>query len=264
VKKYLLMLFSVLLTVSLLGCSSSNTIVERKAITAKNIVTTKVSSAKWTNKTYISIGDSISWQDKQKYPDSKKVATGYQSLLDEKIGFKAFLNYSIVGASMAKSSTYPTKHSIMFSFINKNYLHTDMITILAGTNDFKLNVPLGEISKKGDKNFDETTFYGSYTKLLDYILKQNQWIKIYLFTPLQRDNGGYDINKINSAGFKLIDYVNAVKKIGELYNLPVLDLYSVSGIDLSNIKQYTRDGLHPNDLGYKLISKPIFDFIENN
>lgn len=262
-KRYILVLFSGLLSINLIACSSSN-IGENKKITAIKISTNNVTSSKWKNKTYISIGDSITWQDKQKYPDANKVAIGYQSFLDQKIGFKNIINYSISGASMAKSSKYPARDSIMVRYITKKYSNVDLITILAGTNDFKLNVPIGEIGKKDDKNFDESTFYGSYRKLLDYILKQNQLTKIYLFTPLQRDNDGYDINKINPAGFKLIDYADAVKKIGELYNLPVLDLYTVSGIDISNIKQYTRDGLHPNDKGYELISKPIYDFLEKN
>jgi len=114
-KKNILMLFSALLTVSLLGCSS-NTQLESKTVTSNSIALTNVSSTNWADKTYVSIGDSISWQDKRKYPGTKIFSVGYQSLLDEKIGFKTIVNYSIVGASMAKSSNYPTKASIMGSF----------------------------------------------------------------------------------------------------------------------------------------------------
>ena len=266
-KKYKLMVLSILISFSLLACSNSNTVVGNRNTTINIIATSNTSNTsntskyKWTNKTYISIGDSISWQDKQKYPDSKEIAKGYQSLLDEKIDFKNMTNYAIVGATMAKSSKYPNKASIMDSFLNENYTNSDIITIFAGTNDFKLNVPIGKI---GNKKYDDSTFYGSYEKFLDHILKQNKSVKIYLFTPLQRDNSGYDINKINLAGAKLIDYVNAVKEIGRLYDLPVLDLYATSGMDSSNLKHYTRDGLHPNQDGYELITKPILEFIEKN
>lgn len=265
-KRYLLIIFMVLVSINLLACSSSNVIVDTKTIAAVNIVTNNisVSDSKWKDSTYISIGDSITWQDSHKYYYSKEIAIGYQSLLNQKIGFKSIVNYGIYGATMAKSSSFPTKDSIMARFKTKNFNHTDIITILAGTNDFKLNVPLGEIGNKDAKNFDESTFYGSYRKLLDYILIQNKSVNIYLFTPLQRANGGYDINKVNSSGLKLIDYVDAIKQLGYLYNLPVLDLYKSSGIDISNIKQYTSDGLHPNNIGYELISKPIYNFIENN
>ena len=268
-RRYLVIIFSAVISVNLLACSSSNAVNvagEHKKVIATAIInpTNNLSASKWTNKTYVSIGDSISWQDKQNYPGSKKIATGYQSLLNQSIGFKSVTNYSIIGASMAVSSKYPIKDSIMERYIDRNYSTTDMITVMVGTNDFRLNVPIGVIGKKDDNNFDETSFYGAYRKLLDCILKQNKSIRIYLFTPLQRDNDGYDINKINTEGNKLIDYVYAIIKIGELYKLPVLDLYSKSGINISNLKQYTRDGLHPNDEGYELISRSIDDFLENN
>ena len=271
VKRYVLITFSVLICVNLLAWSSLNTLKgmdEKKAVIATatrvNASTNIPSDSKWTNKTYVSIGDSISWQDKQSYPASKTIAMGYQSLLNESIGFKRVINYSIVGASMAESSKYPNKDSIMARFVNKDYSAIDVVTVLAGTNDFRLNVPIGAIGEKDEKGFDVTTFYGSYRKLLDYILEQNNSIKIYLLAPLQRDNDGYDIYKINPAGYKLIDYVDATIKIGKLYKLPVLDLYSKSGIDIFNLKQYTRDGLHPNAEGYELISRSIYDFLEKN
>jgi len=275
-KKYVLTIFSVLISVSLLACSSSKVVTENKNISidkkapvnksaiVNNITIKNSKNSIWTNKDYVSIGDSITWQDQKGYPGTKIIATGYQSLLNEKIGFKSVVNLGISGATIAKSSFYPKRDSLLISYQVRNYSKADIITIFGGTNDFKLNVPLGKMGMKKNKNYDISTFYGSYEKLLNYILKQNNTVKIYLFTPLQRDNSGYGINKVNSAGVKLIDYVNAIKNIGELYNLPVLDLYSTSGINIYNLKEYTRDGLHPTDEGYRLITKPILDFIDKS
>lgn len=144
----------------------------------------------------------------------------------------------------------------------KDYSSADLITIFAGTNDFKLNVKLGKIGNINNKNFDVSTFYGAYRSLIENIRKQNPSAKIYLFTPIQRNNEGYDIKHRNIAGYKLIGYVNAVKNIGKLYKLPVVDLYSTSGITMENLKTYTVDGLHPNNKGYQLIVKPILKVIQ--
>lgn len=131
-----------------------------------------------------------------------------------------------------------------------DYSIYDLVIIAAGTNDFKLNVPLGINGQMGDVDFNTVTFYGAYRDLVEYILANDPAAKIVLFTPLQRDNSGYDINFTNPAGHKLIDYVNAIKEIGCMYGLPVCDMYNDSGITAENLSVYTMDGLHPNDIGY--------------
>ena len=88
-------------------------------------------------------------------------------------------------------------------------------------------------------------------------------MRIVLFTPLQRDNGGYNVNTVNTAGHKLIDYVNAVKTIGEMYGIPVCDMYANSGFTHLTLSTFTMDGLHPNDVGYERMGKYASNFIKN-
>ena len=126
----------------------------------------------------------------------------------------------------------------------------DLVIIAAGTNDFKLNVPLGDKGESGDISFDDTTFYGAYRKSIEKILSVNPTIRIVLFTPLQRDNSDYDVNTTNGSGHKLIDYVNAIIEIGEMYGVPIVDLYRNSGITKLNLSQFTTDGLHLSQSGY--------------
>jgi lysophospholipase L1-like esterase len=221
--------------------------------------------SKWKNTVWHAIGDSITWQDNKEYAGETSVAKGYQTLLNKKIKFEEIRNAGISGASMAKSSKYPaTNGSNCAAGVNPevSYSDVDIITIFVGTNDFKLNVPIGTKGLIGDSGFDDTTFYGAYRMLLEHILTINPSVKIYLLTSLQRDHSGYDVNFTNPAGFMLIDYVNAVKEIGQLYALPVLDLYATSGITKLTLETFTRDGLHPNDLGYKRVANIIKGFIE--
>jgi lysophospholipase L1-like esterase len=224
-------------------------------------------TSKWRNKIWHAIGDSITWQDQKIYSGEAAIAQGYQTLVGKKVKFKEIRNAGISGASMAKSSNYPSKNgSNCVAGVDPgvNYSDVDMITIFVCTNDFKLNVPIGAKGQIGDVSFDDTSFYGAYRKLVEHILTIKPTIKIYLITSLQRDNSGYDVNFTNSAGFKLIDYVMAVREIGQMYALPVLDLYATSGITKLTLNTYTRDGLHPNDMGYARIADMITGFIEAN
>ena len=142
-----------------------------------------------------------------------------------------------------------------------DYTQYDLCTISCGTNDFKLNVPLGTLGVIGDTTFDDTTFYGAFRKAVEYILTNSPTIRLVLMTPLQRDNSGYDVNYTNSAGHKLIDYVNAVKDIGEMYGLPVCDMYANSGYTKKTLSTYTLDGLHPNSSGYVRMGNYLTGFL---
>ena len=62
---------------------------------------------------------------------------------------------------------------------------------------------------------------------------------------------------------KLIDYVNGIKDLGQKYSLPVLDLYSISGINTQTMNVYTRDNLHLNKNGYKRIAEKMYRFLLN-
>ena len=56
----------------------------------------------------------------------------------------------------------------------------------------------------------------------------------------------------NSLGLYLEDYVEAIRDIADAYSLPIIDLYSECGFNTLNIaSEYTLDGLHANNAGYK-------------
>ena len=60
-------------------------------------------------------------------------------------------------------------------------------------------------------------------------------------------------------------YVEAIKEVCEHYAIPVLDLYSVSGIqpEIDIIRNmYMPDGLHPSDLGAEKIANLVTKTLE--
>lgn len=210
-------------------------------------------------------GDSITWYDGQAFPDTT-TCIGYPTHVINATGIVKQNNYAISGASMAEGPTYPTNGSISTSGLTRTMTSTDVVTIFAGTNDFKLNVPMGTLGAIGDVYADlvVTEFYGSYRKLIEYILTNRPSCKIYLMTPIQRDASSYDVNTTNTAGHKLIDYVTAVKAIGNMYGLPVLDLFATSGITKLTLTTFCIDGLHPNNAGQLRLAEMIIPFMENN
>lgn len=216
----------------------------------------------WTQKSYISHGDSITWQDGKAYGQgehSGEIARGYQTIFNENVDLKSYNNQGKSGWSMAIVNGSGIVNTIMAI---ADYTDYELCTIACGTNDFKLNVPLGTLGVIGDTTFDDTTFYGAYRKAIEYVLTNSPTIRIVLMTPLQRDNAGYDVNYTNSAGCKLIDYVNAIKSIGEMYGLPVCDMYANSGFTKKTLATYTMDGLHPNDIGYERMGGYLTGFLD--
>ncbi len=215
----------------------------------------------WYNKKYISHGDSITWQDGHVYGQGDQIgtiATGYQTVFSNEVSLASYTNEGKSGWAMAKVNGNGVVDTILSV---ADYTQYDLCTIACGTNDFKLNVPLGTLGIIGDTTFDDTTFYGAFRKAIEYILTNSPTIRLVLMTPLQRDNSGYDVNYTNSAGCKLIDYVNAVKAVGEMYGLPVCDMYANSGFTKKTLSTYTMDGLHPNDTGYLRMGRYLTGFL---
>jgi lysophospholipase L1-like esterase len=197
---------------------------------------------------HIAEGDSITWQDGQVYgqgADIGTIAIGYQTHMDiSRILYK--VNRGLSGRAMTGliDSNYT-------SIVGCDYADTDLVTIAVGTNDFKLNKPIGLIT-----DADGNTFYGAY-RLSIQRMKSTGAKRIVLFTPLQRNNSGYTTTSTNTAGHKLIDYCDAIKAIAAIEGLQVIDLYNTSGITEANLATYTMDGLHPNNAGYVLIANAI-------
>lgn len=169
------------------------------------------------------------------------------------LGYTSYRNAGVSGRPMADGTangvgTVTTSDHIYFSA-------DDMVYIASGTNDFKLNVPIGTLGSASDTSFDRTTFLGAYKATIRHILASNPEIAIYIATPLHRNNRGYSSETVNLAGHTLRDYRDAVFAIGEMYGIPVVDMFAESGINARNLSVYTSDGLHPNAKGYERMSR---------
>ncbi|OPH48178.1 hypothetical protein BC351_38530 [Paenibacillus ferrarius] len=197
---------------------------------------------KWEGAAWGTLGDSIT------------EAGGYQPLVQEALGFARVLNYGKSGCPMTAGGERDygaTTH------VGKTIdASLDCITIFAGVNDFRLDKPIGQVGTA-----DIYTYYGAYTSLIEHILTTNPRCRLSLWTPLQRDKDGYDIFTVNAAGHRLLDYVEAALQLGQLYALPVLNLYAQSGLNKLTLPCFTSDGLHPNEAGHRRIADMAIPFL---
>jgi lysophospholipase L1-like esterase len=154
--------------------------------------------------------------------------------------------------SMVKSPSFTS--SFMNQMTTIDFSLYDIVTINLGTNDFWLNggATIGTLGGRKDTTFDETTFYGAYRKGVEYILKANPDVKLVLITPTQ-----LNVTEPSTNGFDLQQYVNAVKEIGAMYGLTVIDLYENSGFNKLTYTTYTIDGVHPSNAGHYVMGSYI-------
>lgn len=195
------------------------------------------------------LGDSITWGD-------NGLGTGSNS-----VSWLAQLPFGKVNNNGVKGSRIAVTAGKTDSFVERYAAipTAPVISIEGGTNDYQNNVPLGDINST-----DNTTFYGALKTVFKGVRENNPDSKIFVMTPMKRTYG-YGIGP-NGIGLKLLDYVNAIKEVADLYSIPVLDLYSMSGISpfiTAHVPKYFADGLHPTNEGYIWLADVIWAFIQN-
>lgn len=138
----------------------------------------------------------------------------------------------------------------------------DLITVFAGTNDYGNSKPLGTITD--DKTMD--TFYGNIKNVIDKIKTFSPDAKVVFFTPLKRGSYISGTQPVypskNTSGFTLENYATAIKEVCQQNSIQVIDLLNISGIELNNVADYTKDGLNLNADGYDKIAKVIAEELE--
>lgn len=177
-------------------------------------------------------------------------------------------NYGIGGTRIAKQITPSTEEKFDKDFCSRIFEmndEADVVVVFGGTNDFGHgDAPIGDMN---DRTSD--TFYGALHYLYESLIEKFPDAFIFVITPLHRHNEnnpkGSGCKKYD--GLVLREYVKIIREVADYYSLPVLDLFADSGIYPiipAHKEKYTVDGLHPNDLGHKIISNRIINFIKKN
>lgn len=210
----------------------------------KNLSDKESCRDKLDGKNVVCLGDSIT-----EFSDS------YVSMLSKKYNLGSIKNYGVSGSRIALVVGENDAFVKRFSFMSDT---ADIVTVFGGTNDFSVSVPIGD---KNDTSAE--TFYGALNLLTDGLISKYPNAKIVFFTPVVRSG---HLKNVNAGGFKLADYVNAIKMVCRKKNMPVLDLYALWDIDPDDPHQksvFIDDGLHPTIQGHIELTEIISDFLEN-
>lgn len=152
--------------------------------------------------------------------------------------------------------------------LKQDFSDVDYVLIAVGVNDFSSGIAIGAIPDSCEEKHAET-FIGRYCTALDYIFTSNPSIKVVLMTPLHRctlyRTSPGPVNTIDTKvnGNTLKDYADAIIEVGRFYSCPVIDMYSISGINRFNLKKYTFEGVHPTNEAYAFTSWPIIETFKN-
>ncbi len=211
----------------------------------------------------IYFGDSIMAQDGKAYGYGSAqynldhlglICRGYPTLLKERLGIENLGNYAVGGHDIR------AQRDVM---LNTDISGADLIVIAVGVNDFSSGTPIGKLPMSFDRNHDET-FIGRYCAALDSIFTRNPLVKVALVTPLHRDTmkrinpGPKNAIDVRVGGNVLLDFVQAIRDVGQFYACSVVDLYAESGLNRFNLPLLTFEGVHPTNVGYEFLF-PVFE-----
>lgn len=228
--------------------------------------------SQWSGKKVAFLGDSMT----QKRDSAIRV---YWEYLTDLMGIEPFV-YGISGNQW--DGIYRQAQKLK----QERGSNIDAILIFAGTNDYNHNTPLGSFYNETAKetNFngtkvtrkyrtlieDDNTFCGRINKVMAFLKANYSDQQIVIMTPIHRGFATFSERNVqpeesfsNDLGLYIDDYVNVLREAASLWAVPLIDLYSLSGLYPmldSNIKYFSNaetDRLHPNSAGNYRLAKTI-------
>ena len=261
-------LTSLFITMALSGAVAQSS--APKVVLAENEKTT---NSQWQGKRVAFLGDSMT--------DRRRVGTTYVywEYLDELLGITPSV-YGISGNQW--DGIYKQAQKLK----EDKGTDVDAILIFAGTNDFNSGTPIGdffaEIIRETNHNgkqlmrkyrtlvMNDTTFCGRINKVMAFLKENYPQQQIIIMTPIHRGFAKFgaanvqpDESFANSQRLYVDSYVDALRQAASVWAVPLIDLYSLSGLyplaDAQSVYFANRetDRLHPNALGDYRLAKTI-------
>lgn len=201
----------------------------------------------------VTYGDSLTWYDTHKFTWGDEQDTsciGFQSHLRTKLGMST-VNRGVSGQTTPQICARILNASDLSSF--------DYMTIMGGDNDDRLDVSVGTVQPIGE-TFDTSTVCGALQSAIEYALGVNPELRIILMTePMGWTYRSDRLVRVS----ELIP--NAYINVAKLYGLPLINLWSNSGINELTRSTYYLDPsidnvnymYHPNNAGWERLSRII-------
>lgn len=210
--------------------------------------------SKWTGRKVAFVGDSITHGSYAPIP--------YHAVLNNIIGFSDMYVDGVAGSAYSVTATGN------YTPISQRWQNIptdrDLVVIFAGTNDWGHDAPIGTPADTTD-----VSMCGALSVVINGILTSNPSARLVLITPLHRwgyAGGNYPNDTDNNGqGHPLADYVDAIKDMAQAYSIPVIDLFSDSGLNprIPAISTaFFQDGLHPINAGHARMARQIASELE--
>lgn len=187
------------------------------------------------------------------------VSKTFHQLIGKRYGLAAARNYGISATRIARQAPRARARADLdfCGRVAEMDADADLVLVFGGTNDFGHgDAPFGT---PDDRSPD--TFWGACHTLMRSLIERYPSARIVIMTPLHRES---EDQPSPGNGLPLRDYVMTIKSVAEFYSLPVIYLWSSSGIQprVGVIKErYCPDGLHPNDAGHEKMAELVADFL---
>lgn len=227
----------------------------------------------WEGKNVAFLGDSMT------DPNNKSTDAHYWTYLSTLIGIKPH----VYARSGYQWDGIYKKAEEMHEALGDN---VDAIIIWAGTNDYNHNKPIGnfftekldsvnvngsiQVRKHRTLSMNDTTFCGNINRVMSYLKHNYPTKQIIIMTPIHRAYAKFssknvqpDENYANAWGLYIDSYIEALRQASSVWSVPLIDLYSESGLYPleENHGQYFHDSptdrLHPNANGHYRIARTI-------
>lgn len=204
----------------------------------KDTLIDKIKFYGWNNKKWVSFGHSLVGQNK------------WQPIVASELGL-IHTNCGIGGSKVCGTSADAMWTDARINAIPED---TELITILAGTNDHDGTDNIGEWGST-----DTNTFYGAYCTMLDKMYARCPNARIVILTDLWKH---YEIYK----GTNLEDYRVAERKIAYEYGYPLLDTKQLCGFNEANKTTFFASDngvyIHVNETGGKRLAEVVIGFLK--
>jgi lysophospholipase L1-like esterase len=233
----------------------------------------KTPDSQWRGKRVAYLGDSMT--------DARRVGTTcvYWEYLSELLGTVP----SVYGIS---GNQWDGIYKQALKLHKEKGTDVDAILIFAGTNDFSHDTPIGEFFSETTKQtnhngiqvirqyrtpiLNDSTFCGRINKAISYLKNNYPQQQIIIMTPIHRGFAQFsaknvqpDENFANAQGLYLDAYIATLKQAASYWAVPLIDLYSISGLfplvdaQLQYFHDKETDRLHPNAAGDYRLAKTI-------
>lgn len=210
--------------------------------------------SKWEGKKIVYNGDSIT---QGIYTADGGARTGYVKVVNKLLKFGAVDNFAIGGTRLAHIED---EADCLVDRIEDMSTDGDIVFIMANTNDYASQVPLGSADST-----DISTYNGALNTIFTWLKNNYKQQPIIVSTMLTRKIN-YDPVTHNPLPIPIEDYAQAVRDRVADYHFILYDAYNWSGLDLRNSATdntgVTNDNLHPNMFGAQLLGQKIASFIE--